>query len=149
MTFADNTLPSQNEFIAFEFDLAHSPKKVLARAHRARAPRAVAPARHCSAGRQVRAGGGLHVKALPAGGWGAIVNCQFVAIEAGRTIIWRWVVGDIDTLVTFTLGSTPTGTRLSLVQRGFKLQQKQNWGGACDAWKVMGGKLVALLARIQ
>src|SRR5262245_36919956 len=28
MTFADNTPPSQNEFIAFEFDLAHSPKKV-------------------------------------------------------------------------------------------------------------------------
>jgi uncharacterized protein YndB with AHSA1/START domain len=78
------------------------------------------------------------------------VNCRLLEIEAQRKLSWRWVVGDIDTVVTFTL--TPTGggegTRLSLVQSGFKPHQKQNFGGARYGWKMMGEKLVDLLARI-
>jgi hypothetical protein len=43
---------------------------------------------------------------------------------------------------------TVSGTRLRLVQSGFKRDQKQNFGGARYGWKMMGGKLVELLARI-
>jgi uncharacterized protein YndB with AHSA1/START domain len=57
-------------------------------------------------------------------------------------------VGDIDTVVTFTLTPTPAGTRLSLVQSGFRPDQKKNFGGARYGLKMMGGKLVDLLARI-
>ena len=46
-----------------------------------------------------------------------------------------------------TLTPTDTGTRLSLVQSGFKPEQKQNFGGARYGWKKMGGQLVELLAR--
>ena len=60
-----------------------------------------------------------------------------------------WVVGDmLDTIVTFTLEPTAAGTRLSLVQSGFKPEQQQNFGGARYGWKMMGGKLVDLLERI-
>ena len=55
----------------------------------------------------------------------------------------------MDTVVTFTLTPTASGTRLSLVQSGFKPDQKQNFGGARYGWKMMGGKLVDLLARIS
>jgi uncharacterized protein YndB with AHSA1/START domain len=54
----------------------------------------------------------------------------------------------LDTVVTFTLTPTASGTRLSLVQSGFKPDQKQNFGGARYGWKMMGGKLVDLLARL-
>jgi len=40
------------------------------------------------------------------------------------------------------------GTRLSLVQSGFKPEQKQNSSGARYGWKMMGGKLVSLLERM-
>jgi uncharacterized protein YndB with AHSA1/START domain len=53
----------------------------------------------------------------------------------------------IDTVVTFTLTPTASGTRLSLVQSGFKPDQKRNFGGARYGWKMMGGKLVDLLGR--
>ncbi len=53
----------------------------------------------------------------------------------------------LDTVVTFTLEPTASGTRLTLVQSGFKPEQKQNWGGARYGWKMMGGKLIELLAR--
>ena len=44
-----------------------------------------------------------------------------------------WGVGDMDTVVTFTLTPTASGTRLSLVQSGFKPHQKQNFAGAAAA----------------
>ena len=76
------------------------------------------------------------------------MNCRFLEIEAYRKLSYTWVVGDIDTVVTFTLTPTASGTRLSLVQSGFKPDQKQNFAGARYGWKMMGGKLVDLLARI-
>jgi uncharacterized protein YndB with AHSA1/START domain len=50
--------------------------------------------------------------------------------------------------VTFTLAPTPSGTRLTILQSGFKPEQKQEFGGARHGWKAMGEKLVDLLDRI-
>jgi uncharacterized protein YndB with AHSA1/START domain len=55
---------------------------------------------------------------------------------------------ELNTVVTFTLTPTVTGTRRALVQSGFTPAQKQNFGGARNGWRLMGGKLVDLLARI-
>jgi uncharacterized protein YndB with AHSA1/START domain len=52
----------------------------------------------------------------------------------------------MDTVVTFTLTPTDSGTRMSLVHSGFREDQKRNWGGARYGWKMMGGRLVELLA---
>jgi uncharacterized protein YndB with AHSA1/START domain len=93
-------------------------------------------------------GAAFTFKAQPQPGWDGTVNCRFVEIEAQRKLSWTWVVGDIDTVVTFTLTPTASGTRLSLVQSSFKPDQKKNFGGARYGWKMMGGKLVDLLARI-
>jgi uncharacterized protein YndB with AHSA1/START domain len=48
------------------------------------------------------------------------VNCRVVEIEAHRNLSYGWVVGGIDTVVTFTLTPTASGTRLSLVQSGLQ-----------------------------
>ena len=78
------------------------------------------------------------------------MNCRFLEIEAHRKLSYTWVVGnmELDTVVTFTLTPTASGTRLSLVQSGFTPDQKKELGGARYGWKMMGGKLVDLLARI-
>ena len=60
-----------------------------------------------------------------------------------------WTVPFLDTVVTFTLAPTPSGTRLSLAQSGFKPEQKQEFGGARYGWKMMGERLVELLARMS
>ena len=77
------------------------------------------------------------------------MNCEFLEIEAQKRISWAWVVGDIDTVVTFTLTPTASGTLLSLVQSGFEPAQKQNFGGARYGWTMMGKKLVDVLARSE
>lgn len=52
----------------------------------------------------------------------------------------------LDTVVTFTLTTTATRTRLDIVQSGFRADQKQNYGGARYGWRMMGTRLVDLLS---
>ena len=73
------------------------------------------------------------------------LHCRCLEVEAERKLSYSWVVGDIDTVVTFTLSPTAAGTHLSIVPAGFKPDQKQNVAGARYGWKMMGGKLVDLL----
>jgi len=95
-------------------------------------------------------GAAFTFKTRPYPGWDGIVNCRILESDAPHKLSYAWVVGDmaLDTVVTFTLTPTASGTRLSLVQSGFKPDQKQNFGGARYGWKMMGGKLIELLATI-
>ena len=145
MTLTDKTVRSQTESISFEFDLHHGPEKVWrALTDPALLEEWLLPAVDF----KLDPGAAFTFKAPPQPGWDGNVNCQVLEIEAPRELSYRWVVGDIDTVVTFTLTPTPSGTRLSLVQSGFRPDQKKNFGGARYGWKMMGEKLVDLLARI-
>ena len=141
----DKTAPSQTESISFEFDLHHSPEKVWrALTDPVLLTEWLLPVIEL----KLEPGAAFTFKAQPQPGWDGIVNCRFLEIEAHRKLSWSWIVGDIDTVATFTLTRTASGTRLSLVHSGFRPDQKQNFGGARYGWKMMGGKLVDLLARL-
>ncbi len=139
----DKTAPSQNESISFEFELHHSPEKVWrALTDPVLLTEWLLPVIEL----KLEPGAAFTFKTQPQPGWDGIVNCRFLEIEAHRKLSWSWIVGDIDTVATFTLTPTASGTRLSLVHSGFRPDQKQNFGGARYGWKMMGGKLVDLLA---
>ncbi len=97
---------------------------------------------------QLEPGASFRFQAPPQPGWDGVVDCEMVAIEPHRCISWKWVVGELDTLVTFTLTPTDTGTRVVLVRSGFTPAQKQNFGGARYGWRMMGDRLVDLLDRL-
>jgi len=141
----DKTAPSQTESLSFEFDLQHAPEKVWrALTDPVLLTEWLLPVIEL----KLEPGAAFTFKTQPQPGWDGIVNCRFLEIEAQRKLSLSWIVGDIDTVVTFTLTPTASGTRLSLVQSGFRPDQKQNFGGARYGWKMMGGKLVDLLARL-
>jgi uncharacterized protein YndB with AHSA1/START domain len=145
MSATDKTAPSQAESISFEFDLPHAPEKVW---------RALTDPVLLSewllpvADIQLEPGAAFRFKTQPYPGWDGTVNCRFVEIEAHRKLAYTWTVPFLETVVTFTLTPTATGTRLSLVQSGFKPDQKREFGGARYGWTMMGGRLVDVLARI-
>jgi uncharacterized protein YndB with AHSA1/START domain len=141
--FNDTTPPGQTDLISFEVELRHPPAKVWrALTDPALLSQWLLP----TIGFKPEAGAEFTLAAPPQPGWDGVVNCRCREIEPERTLSWAWVVGDIDTVVTFRLTPTASsGTRLSIVQSGFKPHQKQNFGGARYGWKMMGGKLVALL----
>ena len=146
MNPVEKTAPSQTETISFEFDLFHSPEKVWrALTDPVLLAEWLLPVVDLKL--ELEPGAAFTLKAPPQPGWDGIVNGRMLAIEAHRKLSYAWVVGDIDTVVTFALTPTPSGTRLSLVQSGFRPDQKQNFGGARYGWKMMSGKLVDLLAR--
>jgi uncharacterized protein YndB with AHSA1/START domain len=145
MSPIDKTAPSQTESISFELDLHHSPQKVWrALTDPALLAQWLLPVLDL----ELEPGAAFTLKAPPQPGWDGVVSCRVLEIEAYRKLSCSWVVGDMDTVVTFTLTPTASGTRLSLVQSGFKPDQKRNFAGARYGWKLMGGKLVDLLARI-
>ncbi|RKH26644.1 SRPBCC domain-containing protein [Corallococcus praedator] len=144
----DKTAPSQTESISFEFDLHHSPKKVW---RALTDPELLTEWLLPVVGFKLEPGAAFAFKTQPYPGWDGTVNCRILESEPQQKLSYTWVVGDmvLDTVVTFTLTPTAAGTRLSLVQSGFKPDQKQNFGGARYGWNMMGGKLVDLLARIS
>ena len=145
MTPTDRTARSQTESLSFEFDLRHPPEKVWrALTDPVLLTEWLLPVIEL----KVEPGSAFTFKAQPQPGWDGIVNCRLLELEAPRKLSYGWVVGDLDTVVTFTLTPTESGTRLSIVHSGFRPDQKQNLGGARHGWKMMGGKLVDLLARI-
>jgi uncharacterized protein YndB with AHSA1/START domain len=145
MTLADETAQSQTESISFEFDLHHPPEKVW---RALTDPVLLAEWLLPVVDLTCEPGAPFTFVAPPQPGWDGIVHCRVLEIEPHRTLSYTWVAGGIDTVVTFTLAPTASGTRLSLVQSGFKPDQKRNFGGARYGWKLMGGRLVDLLARV-
>lgn len=143
MTFSDKTQKSQTQSISFEFDLPHAPEKVW---RALTDPELLKEWLLPVVGHKLGVGAQFRFQADPQPGWDGVVDCKYIEIEAEKKLSWAWVVGDIDTTVTFSLTPTAQGTRLSLVQSGFKAHQKQNFGGARYGWNMMAQKLVDLLA---
>jgi uncharacterized protein YndB with AHSA1/START domain len=146
MTFNDKTPPSQTELISLEFELLHPPEKVWrALTDPALLAQWLLPVSDFRLDR----GSAFTFQAPPQPGWDGKVSCQLLEVEEHRRIAYTWVVGDMNTIVTFTLAPIEPGTHLSLVHSGFKSEQKQNFVGARYGWKMMGEKLVDLIAKIS
>ena len=143
MTPTDKTAHSQTESISFEFDLHDSPEKVW---RALTDPVLLAEWLLPVVDLKLEPGAAFTFRRPPLPGWDGIVNCRFLEIEAQRKLSYTWVVGDMDTVVTFTLTPTASGTRLSLVQSGFKPDQKREFGGARYGWAQFLDKLDDVLA---
>jgi uncharacterized protein YndB with AHSA1/START domain len=141
----DQTARSQTESISFEFDLPHQPEKVWCALTD---PALLAEWLLPVVDLELEPGAAFTFKTQPYPGWDGTVDCRILELEAHRKLRYTWSVPFLDTIVTFTLTPTASGTRLSLVQSGFKPDQKREFGGARYGWKMMGEKLVDLLARI-
>lgn len=147
MTITDTTPKSQTESLSFEFDLRHPPEKVW---RALTEPQLLEQWLLGVVGRELplSPGSSFTLATDPHPGWDGTVNCRFIEIELHRKLSYTWSVPFLETVVTFTLTPTATGTLLSLVQSGFRADQKQNLGGARYGWRMMGGKLVDLLAEL-
>lgn len=146
MTLTDTTARDQGETLSMEFDLPHPPGKVW---RALTDPALLAEWLLPVTGFQPARGAAFTFRTQPQPGWDGTVRCRILEADEPTRLSYSWVVGDaLDTVVTFTLTPTPSGTRLHLVQSGFGPEQRRNFGGARYGWRMMGEKLVDLLARI-
>ena len=80
--------------------------------------------------------------------WGA-VDCQVLAVEPNKTLSYTWAAYGLESVVTWTLTPTGTGTQLRMEHSGFRPDQKQAYQGAKGGWQRFFAALEQLLARID
>ena len=87
------------------------------------------------------------------GDWGGVLDCEVLAVEPNRTLSYTWnhahddAAFNLQSVVTFTLTATRTGTNLRMEQVGFRPDQRQAYGGARSGWQQFFAKLEQVLAR--
>jgi uncharacterized protein YndB with AHSA1/START domain len=77
--------------------------------------------------------------------WGA-VDCQVLAVEPNKTLSYTWAAYGLDSVVTWTLAPTSTGTHLRMEQSGFRPDQKQVYQGAKGGWQQFFANLELVVA---
>jgi uncharacterized protein YndB with AHSA1/START domain len=82
------------------------------------------------------------------GDWGA-VDCRVLEIEPNKMLSYRWDAMGLESVVTWTLTPTRTGTHLRMEQAGFRRDQEQAYQGAKFGWQKFFAKLEQVLARTQ
>lgn len=78
--------------------------------------------------------------------WGGI-ECEVLAVEPERTLSYTWVSSGLDSVVTWTLTPSRTGTHLRVDQSGFRADEQSAYAGAKAGWPRLLGKLDELLAQ--
>jgi uncharacterized protein YndB with AHSA1/START domain len=78
--------------------------------------------------------------------WGS-VDCRVLAIEPNEKLSYSWAAYGLESVVTWTLTPTRTGTRLRLDQSGFRRDQEQAYQGAKAGWPRFLANLEQVLAR--
>jgi uncharacterized protein YndB with AHSA1/START domain len=68
------------------------------------------------------------------GDWGT-VDCQVMAVEPNTTLSYTWAAMGLESVVTWTLTPTGTGTHLRMEQSGFRPDQQQAYQGAKYGWQ--------------
>ncbi len=80
--------------------------------------------------------------------WGA-VDCQVLAVEPNKTLSYTWGAFGLESVVTWTLTPTGTGTHLRMEQSGFRADQQQAYQGAKAGWPRFVAGMERVLARID
>ena len=89
------------------------------------------------------------------GEWGGVLDCEVLVVQPNKTLSYTWnfehedAAYALQSVVTFTLTPTATGTHLRMEQAGFRPEQKQAYGGAHAGWKTFFGNLDQMLDRLD
>ena len=78
-----------------------------------------------------------------------VVDCQVLAVEPHKTLSYTWTAYGLESVVTWTLTPTRTGTLLRMEQSGFRPDQTQAYHGARYGWQQYFAALGQVLARID
>lgn len=76
-----------------------------------------------------------------------VIDCEVTEVEPNETLAYTWKAFGTDTVVTFTLTPTPTGTLLRVQQSGFAADNRAAIKGANASWRQFLRALDGLLTR--
>ena len=80
--------------------------------------------------------------------WGA-VDCQVLAVEPKKRLSYTWAAYGLESVVTWTLTPTSTGTHLRMEHSGFRSDHEQAYQGAKGGWQQFFGALERVVAKLE
>ena len=80
------------------------------------------------------------------GDWGS-VDCRVTAVEPNKVLAYTWGAMGLESVVTWTLTPTATGTHLRMEQSGFRPDQQQAYQGAKYGWQRFFANLEQVLGK--
>ena len=80
------------------------------------------------------------------GDWGS-VDCRVLEVEPHSSLAYSWGAMGLESVVTWTLTPTATGTHVRMEQRGFRPDQEQAYQGAKIGWRKFVAQLEQVVAR--
>ena len=93
------------------------------------------------------AGHRFNLRREPRPGVNIVVDCEVMAVEPHKTLSYSWDAYGLESIVTWTLTPTTTGTLLRMEQAGFRPDQSQAYHGARAGWREFLAALDEVLAR--
>ena len=91
----------------------------------------------------------FNLRRTPQPGLNIVVDCRVLVVEPNKTLSYTWAAYGLESVVTWTLTPTSTGTHLCMEQSGFRPDQPQYYQGAKYGWQRFFAALEQLLARID
>ena len=76
-----------------------------------------------------------------------VIDCEVLEVEPNRALSYTWAAFGLESVVTWTLTPTPTGTHLRMEQSGFRPDQQAAFKGAKAGWREFLAVLEQVLAR--
>jgi uncharacterized protein YndB with AHSA1/START domain len=80
--------------------------------------------------------------------WGT-VDCRVTEVELHRRLAYTWEAMGLESVVTWTLTPSGTGTVLRMEQIGFRPDQQQAYQGATFGWPRFFAAMEQLLQRLD
>lgn len=134
-----------SETIFVEYDLPHAPAKVW----RALTEPKLLAAWLMENDMRPIVGHKFTFKAQPMPGWDGVVRCEVLEVDEPKRLRYSWRGGSeenrIDTVVTWTLTPTASGTRLALEHAGFLPANKMAFEGLARGWR---GKVAERMSEV-
>ncbi len=78
--------------------------------------------------------------------WGG-VDCEVLSVELNKALSYSWETKGLESVVTWTLTRTGSGTILRMEQVGFRADQQPYYRGAVAGWQRFFETLEQVLAR--
>ncbi len=88
-------------------------------------------------------------RATPAPNWNGIIDSKVILVEPQTKLAYSWGALGLESVVTFTLTPTDSGTHLRMEHTGFQSDQDAAYKGATYGWKNFLGRLEQVVAELE
>lgn len=88
-------------------------------------------------------------RATPVPNWNGIIVSEVLLVEPKTRLAYRWGTLGLESVVTWTLTPTPSGTQVRMEHSGFPSEEGANYKGAKYGWQKFIGNMERVVGGLK